>query len=223
MEIKSGVYQIRNTINNKRYIGSAIDIKGRWRIHKRHLRKGIHGNDYLQKAWNKSGEIVFEFSILEKVNDLTQLISREQHYKDLYRSHNRKYGYDICKIAGSSLGYKHTEKTKKHLSEIRMGKEPWNKGLEGFNGKQPWNKGKTLPEEYKAAISKTLKKRFENKENHPMYGTHRPDETREKIAEKARIRNAGSGNPMYGKHHSIEARQKIKDYWAKRKANEKEV
>lgn len=31
----SGVYEIRNTLNNKRYIGSSINIYRRWRDHKR--------------------------------------------------------------------------------------------------------------------------------------------------------------------------------------------
>lgn len=30
----SGVYEIRNTLNNKRYIGSSINIYRRWRDHK---------------------------------------------------------------------------------------------------------------------------------------------------------------------------------------------
>ena len=30
----SGIYEIRNVLNNHRYIGSSVDIKKRWRDHK---------------------------------------------------------------------------------------------------------------------------------------------------------------------------------------------
>ena len=38
--IKSGVYQIRNLINNKVYVGSAVDINRRKREHYTQLSKG---------------------------------------------------------------------------------------------------------------------------------------------------------------------------------------
>lgn len=49
------------------------------------------------------------------------------------------------------------------------------------NGKAPW-KDKNIPEYVKEKISNTLKERFENKENHPRYGTHLSEESREKIS-----------------------------------------
>lgn len=52
----SGVYEIRNTLNNKRYIGSSINIYRRWRDHKRMLNLSVHPNKHLQSAWNKYGE-----------------------------------------------------------------------------------------------------------------------------------------------------------------------
>ncbi len=110
--MNSGVYQIRNIKNNKRYIGSSIDIDSRWYRHKKHLRKGVHHSILLQRAWDKDYEGAFVFEILEYVVqcDLSKsefrkpLLAREQYYKDLYKSYDRKYGYDICKIAGSTLG-----------------------------------------------------------------------------------------------------------------------
>lgn len=52
----SGVYQIRNVIDNKRYVGSSINLYKRWRTHKWMLRKGIHHSIYLQNTWNKNSE-----------------------------------------------------------------------------------------------------------------------------------------------------------------------
>lgn len=37
-EVIAGVYQIINTVNNKKYIGSSIDIYKRWNDHLKALR-----------------------------------------------------------------------------------------------------------------------------------------------------------------------------------------
>ena len=39
-----GVYGIRNTITDRMYVGSSIDIHTRWSRHKRQLRQGTHKN-----------------------------------------------------------------------------------------------------------------------------------------------------------------------------------
>jgi len=111
-EIKSGVYQILNVINGKRYIGSSKDILSRWRKHKQELQKRIHHSIHLQRAWNRYGEKSFVFEILESVLQgilsksefRIPLLAREQYYKDLYKSYNRRHGYDICPLAKSRLG-----------------------------------------------------------------------------------------------------------------------
>jgi len=44
----TGIYKIRNKQNNKVYIGSAVDIKKRWRDHKWNLKENKHHNPHLQ-------------------------------------------------------------------------------------------------------------------------------------------------------------------------------
>ena len=116
--MKSGIYKITNIVNNHCYIGSAINIEGRWRTHKSFLNKGKHHSIYLQRAWNKYGENNFEFSILEKCED-SLLIEREQFY---FEEINPEY--NICKIAGSCLGIKFSDESnlKKSLSHAFKGK-----------------------------------------------------------------------------------------------------
>ena len=58
----SGIYKIVNTVNGKKYVGSAVDIKRRWQAHKLRLRKNNHHSPKLQNAWNKHGESSFTFS-----------------------------------------------------------------------------------------------------------------------------------------------------------------
>lgn len=55
-----GIYQIRNKINNHRYIGRSVNITRRWRSHRNSLSGNYSGCIVLQNAWNKYGEDNFE-------------------------------------------------------------------------------------------------------------------------------------------------------------------
>ncbi len=114
--IKSGIYLIKNISNNKIYVGSALNISNRFSTHKYKLKNQQHKNPHLQAAWNKYGESSFEFSILEIVEDQNLLIKREQYYINLYNCCDKQVGYNIAKIAGSTLGIKASEETKKKQS-----------------------------------------------------------------------------------------------------------
>lgn len=127
MEIKSGIYKITNKINGRYYIGSSINIKNRWNEHKRTLKQNKHDNDFLQKSWNKHGEESFLFEIIEYVLDLNKLLEREQSYLDLI-TYDKKMSYNLCKTAGNMLGFKHSDETKKKMSNSRIG----NKNSLGF-------------------------------------------------------------------------------------------
>lgn len=105
-EVASGIYQIRNLVNGKRYIGSAVSFASRWRQHRCELGKGRH-NPHLQNAWLKYGEAAFVFEIIEAVADAAQLIAREQHYFDTLQPE-----YNVAKIAGSNFGIRWAEDVK---------------------------------------------------------------------------------------------------------------
>lgn len=110
-----GIYQILNKITGKYYIGSAIDVDRRWREHQSHLRCNCHDNEHLQRSYNKYGPDAFAFSVLEEVGDSSQLIAREQHWIDSLDA--TEAGYNICKIAGSTLGQRHDIETRRKISE----------------------------------------------------------------------------------------------------------
>lgn len=103
------IYKIVNTINNKIYIGSAKYFAERKGEHYYMFRNNKHSNKHLQNSYNKYGD-VFKFEILEYCNPET-LMEKEQYYID-----NLKPEYNILKEAYSSLGFKHSEETKKLLS-----------------------------------------------------------------------------------------------------------
>ena len=95
--VKSGIYRIINTGNNKCYIGSSSDLRKRKSQHFRNLNKGTHHNQHLQNSFNKNSNI-FSFQILIRC-DNEDLIFWEQHFID---KHNPEY--NISPTAGSSLG-----------------------------------------------------------------------------------------------------------------------
>jgi group I intron endonuclease len=119
----TGIYIIRNLVNNSIYIGSAVSFNKRKNTHLCLLRKGTHHSALLQRSFNKHGENTFVFSMLEecKVNILT---NREQHYIDTLNPR-----YNICRIAGNTFGTKRSEETRELLSSQRRGKPSWNKGI----------------------------------------------------------------------------------------------
>jgi group I intron endonuclease len=63
---RCGIYCIKNTINNKVYIGKSIDIHRRIKEHINMLNsKRKDENTHLMNAWYKYGANSFEYSVLE--------------------------------------------------------------------------------------------------------------------------------------------------------------
>lgn len=116
-----GIYQIRNINTGQIYIGSSANrsgMGGRFAQHRLALRRKSHSNSRLQNSWNKYGEDVFAFEVIEFCQkNLT--ILREQYYID-----NLNPYYNILRIASSRLGSKFSPATIEKLK----GRIPWNKG-----------------------------------------------------------------------------------------------
>lgn len=141
----SGVYLLVNKINNKIYVGSSLNINKRIRRHFNELRKNIHYNIHLQNGFNKYGESSFNSEIIEKNVLEENITTKEQFYIDKFKSHDFKYGYNICEYAYTTLGYKHSEETKKKMSfEKRNNREKYAR-----YGKEHWNYGNKHSEETK--------------------------------------------------------------------------
>lgn len=62
--MNSGIYEIVNTINGKKYIGSSKQLNIRKTRHFSNLRNNRHANSHLQNSFNKYGEENFEFSVI---------------------------------------------------------------------------------------------------------------------------------------------------------------
>lgn len=55
--MKSGIYQIKNTLNGKVYVGSAKDFEKRWKRHFKDLENGVHSSIKFQRSFNKHGNV----------------------------------------------------------------------------------------------------------------------------------------------------------------------
>lgn len=75
----SGVYEIVNIQNYKRYIGKSAIIADRWSSHKTLLKYNHHHCKKLQDDYNKYGIESFRFNVVELEKDPEEL-----HYKERY-------------------------------------------------------------------------------------------------------------------------------------------
>lgn len=63
----AGVFQVKNTINDKVLLGSSLNLEGVLNGHQFMLTIGSHRNKALQHDWNEFGPDKFIFEILEVV------------------------------------------------------------------------------------------------------------------------------------------------------------
>lgn len=125
---KSGIYQIRNTVTGKIYVGSAKDLSNRKSSHFYLLGLKKHFNKHLQMSFNKYKNENFVFEILEyieKIEDIEifkqKLIEREQYWINKLNVCDKYSGYNIRQKAESNLGMIVSEETRRKQSEIRIG------------------------------------------------------------------------------------------------------
>ncbi len=90
-----GIYLIKNTLNNKVYVGRSVQIELRTKQHISLLVQNQHANKHLQNSWNKYGEEAFTFEILDTdISEDSELSQLEQLYIDQYQSNNPERGYN---------------------------------------------------------------------------------------------------------------------------------
>jgi len=130
-EKKPAIYIYQNKLNkNQIYIGSSINLIRRLEQHRYLCNKNIKScpkfyNCVSKYGWNNFRVGILEYigsnkvyrSTIDKVLLKRNLIEREQFYFDIF-----KPTLNINKIAGSTLGFKHTEETRFLMSLERKGK-----------------------------------------------------------------------------------------------------
>lgn len=181
----TGIYCIENLVNGKKYIGKGVDIEGRWRSHKWELKRGLHKNSHLSKAWNLYGEKNFIFYIVEECTletiDLKE-ICWIKNFKTF--GYNGDYGYNAT--SGGDSGFLVLEETKK---KQRTAKE-----------------GIRLSEQHKLNIGLGLIGRVVTEFTRNKIG-----KSNKKINADDPTKFVGNKNPFYNKSHSEETKKKMSD------------
>lgn len=171
-----GIYKIINVVNNKFYVGSAVDLKRRKTRHFSELRTGKHKNRHLQAAWVKYGEQAFVFVVVEELPDDADLLAAENVWLKEHVGKDYCYNLGVDATApmtgmGGELsptwGYKHTEEAKVIIAAASIGRKHTPEDIEKIRQHLI---GKPKSAEVRAKISATL-----SGEGNYWYGKKRPD------------------------------------------------
>lgn len=152
METNYKLYVHINKIDGKRYYGitSEKSINRRWQNG-----KGYQNNEYFTRAIEKHGWENFEHIIL--FENLTESEAKKLEIEHIakYKTKNKKYGYNLTDGGEGSNGLKHTEETKKKMSENHS--HYWEGRHHTEETKQKMSeaqKGKKFTDEHKLKLSK---------------------------------------------------------------------
>lgn len=190
---RTGVYQITNTANGNRYIGSSTDIRRRRNRHFAMLRKNTHPNAHLQAAWNKYGEECFVHTTL-MLCEIFEVERYEQAYLDILKPE-----YNIAvDVKASMRGVKFSKESIEKLRLSHLGHVPSEETREKLSLFQSTRVRPPCSEETKEKIRQKLLGRTHT-------GCPRSEETKEKL----RLAKLGT-------RHSEETRAKMS---ASQKAN----
>ncbi len=115
------IYALINNVNHKLYVGSTTNPYNRFRGHTSSLRCNRHRNPYLQNAHNKYGKGCFTPVVLEFVDGVNNLMTREIFWINYFESCNKDFGYNIEMPNESGCGFTSAPETREKISEIKTG------------------------------------------------------------------------------------------------------
>ena len=197
----AGIYAITCAGNSKEYIGSAVDMQGRWRVHLSRLKTGLHHSLKLQRSYDKYGPDSFVFSVVESVLDRKQLVVREQFWIDA-----KQPWMNMVAKAGSLLGHRWTDAQKRNASRVQKIASSYRvnplKGTVGLvsdetraklkaaRAKQICPKGRKLTAEHKAQLSIAKRGKSSWSKGKTLSAEHRAKLSLAKIGRKLPPRSA---------------------------------
>jgi group I intron endonuclease len=180
----TGIYCIR--LKDKFYVGQSVNIARRFKEHKRLLLSEKHYSEKLLRSVKKYGIDSFSFEIIELCNEAI-LTEKEQYWIDLLDCFNS--GFNCLPAAKSSIGFKHSDETKKIMSEKA--------------------KGKKLSEDHKAKIGESIKGKKYTSERLEKSRIAQKNAAKNLNPEKLKKRLNAAAEVNRGKHLSYEEKRKI--------------
>ena len=186
------VYCIKNTINNKEYIGlTTRTLEHRWKqhIYESNKKDSWEWNTPLGNAIKKYGKDSFQVFVLEECSSETELKQKEIQLIRERKSLATETGYNLTLGGDGRLGYKLSEETKRKIGE--------------------GNIGKVMSNEAKEKMSVAAKKRSVGKLS-PMNGKKHTDDALKKISESSKGR-------IFSEESRIKKSESLKAYHLNKK------
>jgi len=224
-----GIYEIKNLINGKSYIGqSARSVHGRCNGHITRLRKN-KDNQHLVNAVNKYGIENFSFRVILYCEEFE--LTR---YEDGMINCDRPNRYNIREAADSNKGIKFSDEARHNISEGHKAENLSDEARHNLSLARMGNtalKGYVFTEESLRKLSEchkvahlsaeTRRKNSESlKGNQRAKGHHHTEETRRKMS----LSHTGKSSGMKGYVVSEETKKKLSatglEVWKKRRAIE---
>lgn len=207
--MSGGIYEIRNKVTGKYYVGRAKHFKTRFNRHRYELRHGRHHCLHLQRAWNKYGEANFEFVVVQECSSSQEAMHLEQarlNSRDplMYNVSLDSTGGDLISQHPNrdSIVARMTQTQKQRYANMTLEERQRTFGLAGErNGMF----GRRHSVQSKIKMSETALKNIKRGPEHPNFGLKRSDETRARISAIAAART-GEANSFHGKQHTPETR-----------------
>jgi len=192
MERIPGVYSIKSLTTNRVYVGQSLRMTRRWKEHIRKLNNGC-GPPKLQKDWDLYGGADFKFSVLEIVEDSTQLSPREQYYIDFLDSFQN--GYNTLPKSGTFKGYVPNKEAREklRLAGIKRVQERPDLHRKMVDAARDKNIGVSFSEEHKKKISNAHKGKPPLAAIKAKTGSHLNQESKNKIGDANRGRKMSEG------------------------------
>jgi group I intron endonuclease len=185
------IYRITNMANGKFYIGSAESFARREWQHKYYLKRNTHKNPHLQASWNKHGEEMFVFEVLEQIPEgEDQLLWEDKWLRECV---GKPDCYNVNTLATAPrLGLTLSEESRAQLSINRKGKHA---------GEDHYRYGQSVSEEVRQKIGDAQR--------------GKPKAPGRKVSEagKAKIQAAaaaGHYSHWKGREHTEEAKTKLR-------------
>lgn len=211
-----GIYKFENQKNGKCYIGQSVALEARyWSHFRNHQNSNLRDyNTKFYRALRKYGFECFTYSILEQSDYFSkeELNEKEKYWIKKYNAKESNMFYNLraggdCGPGGPMFtGHKHSEETRRKMSENRKGSKNSNYG-------NRWSQSQEL---------KQLHSKLSTGKNNGMYGKKHTEESKNKMSESKKGKPSwnkgltGEDSHWYGKHHSEETRQKMSQTMSKK-------